>query len=331
MEVLLVKGRNPSLQRNVGASQAQGEWIYFIDDDSILDRFALRCIWDMMETETVVDVLGGPSVLRPVDGVFTRAVSVAMGSVFGLGPARGRYYPSGWIRRANENELILSNLAVRRLAWEKVGGFDERLYPNEENEWLGRVQQQGLATFYHPGMLVRRAPRTTLWALAQQVFFYGMSRVRHARIRLHSQPTWVFGVWVFLMTGLGLGLVSPWSVVARALLSHAIQVYCVLVLMAAIYGGQGRGKKMAQFPRVFLWLLVIFPCIHGMYLAGHLAGLLRLDFGARRKDTAFHVPELKRFVRPSPRLLVERRKVVHQLGEQFSATGAGGALQETPT
>ncbi len=46
LEILIINGYNPSLQRNKAAQIARGERLYFLDDDSIVskDIFFKNCI-----------------------------------------------------------------------------------------------------------------------------------------------------------------------------------------------------------------------------------------------------------------------------------------------
>ena len=35
LEIIIARGRQPSVQRNVALRAARGEWIYFLDDDAL--------------------------------------------------------------------------------------------------------------------------------------------------------------------------------------------------------------------------------------------------------------------------------------------------------
>src|SRR5213082_2623628 len=60
-----------------------------------------------------------------------------------LGPSRARYTPVGQQRATNEKEIILCNLVARREDVVNLGGFNEALYPNEENALMDQLQAGG--------------------------------------------------------------------------------------------------------------------------------------------------------------------------------------------
>ena len=41
-ELILVEGKNPSLQRNEGVKKAKGSVIYFLDDDSVANKASVK-------------------------------------------------------------------------------------------------------------------------------------------------------------------------------------------------------------------------------------------------------------------------------------------------
>ncbi len=160
-EILVVEGRSPSVQRNRAIEEAKGKICYLLDDDTELDALAvwraLECLLDARDPDLVC--AGGPMLTRPGASPFQQAVGAAMASVVGLGPARHRHYPYGPIREVTETSLLSANLAVDREAILRIGGFDPRLYPNEENELLKRVRSAGLKCVYHPLMTASRGRR----------------------------------------------------------------------------------------------------------------------------------------------------------------------------
>ena len=62
---------------------------------------------------------------------------------FAFGPSRARYAKVGDLRESSEKELILCNLAACRGPMLELGGFNELLYPNEENALMDELQKRG--------------------------------------------------------------------------------------------------------------------------------------------------------------------------------------------
>ena len=85
-----------------------------------------------------------------------------MGSQLAFFSSRARYAPVGKLRETSEKELILCNQLARRETVLRHGGFNEALYPNEENALMDDIQKHGGKLLYDPELLVYRRPRRTL-------------------------------------------------------------------------------------------------------------------------------------------------------------------------
>jgi hypothetical protein len=216
---------------------------------------------------------GGPSWTPPSDSPFQQAVGRMFGSLFGGGAIRARYASVGPERRAGQHELILCNLMMDRKAFLDLGGFDERLYPNEENDLIVRFQKAGGEAWYVPEAGVWRSQRPTLRLFLRQVFTYGRGRAEQTRVLPSSLspmapaaaafalylgllPVWVAAGWLALdRIGLGAVLLPG---MAHALLS----------LVASVRIGVQSGS-----PGTALRAFPLFALNHAGYGIGFLAGL----------------------------------------------------------
>lgn len=176
MEVMVAEGREPSRQRNLAAKAAAGDILYFLDDDSIAPPGLLREVAGRYE-DPKVSAVGGPILTPATDGFWRKGFGLALGSPFGGSSIRARYKRLGPEREATENDLILANLSFRRDVFLEAGGFNERLYPNEENELMNRLQAQGHTFLYAPDAYVHRSQRKDYAAFLRQVFTYGRGRM----------------------------------------------------------------------------------------------------------------------------------------------------------
>jgi hypothetical protein len=174
-EILIAEGSSPSRQRNAAAREAQGEIIYFLDDDSIVSPDCLSVCAGVM-ADPAVAVAGGPSLTPPTDSLLQQIFGSALSSLLGTGAVRNRYCARGSKRITTEKELILCNLAIKRSVFIDSGGFDERLYPNEENELLDRISSGGMILMHVPGMAIQRSQRRTVRLFVRQMFSYGRGR-----------------------------------------------------------------------------------------------------------------------------------------------------------
>jgi len=245
LEIIVARGKQPSVQRNAAMRAASGDLIYFLDDDSIPPPDNLRRAAGMF-ADPQVRMVGGPNIC-PDDAPFLEHVfALVHASWLAFGPSRARYSAVGAMRESGEKELILCNLIARRDAMLELGGFNEALYPNEENALMDELQKRGGKLIYDPGLIVHRRPRRTLKSFCRMLFNYGRGRAEQFRV----YPT----------PGSAANLVPP--------------LFCVYLAVALILGGFG----MAAEP----WRLLVWAplAIYGILLLAQTVALVPLGGAA---------------------------------------------------
>jgi len=167
----------------------------------------------------------------------------------------------GSIHRASEKELILCNLAIRRDVFKKSGGFNEILYPNEENELLNRIEGMGYQLIYHPGILAFRPRRESFRKILNAFFHYGRGRMEQIRVEGVWQSLPVLAPLAFFVYLLGLLFYHPW--------------FAFLPLI--LYLGMGFGSALGfAIRRKKYYLTVLLPWF---FLIAHLSYALGLLYG----------------------------------------------------
>lgn len=242
LEILVARGKQPSVQRNAGMKAAQFELIYFLDDDSVPRPENLHLAVSHFRNLDV-KIVGGPNLCPPEAPALEQVFALVLASWLAFGPSRARYAPVGEARAASEKELILCNLMARRQAMLDLGGFNEALYPNEENALMDELQKRGGKLIYDPNFSVQRRPRPTLKSFAKMAMTYGRGRAE--QFRLHPTP------------GSALNFVPP-----------LFCVYLALLLPAFVLLG-----KAVFIPLAFYVVLVL---LQGAVLAACGGGLLGL-------------------------------------------------------
>jgi len=181
LEIIVARGQQPSVQRNAALRAAQGDLIYFLDDDSAPEPSNLRRAVAHF-TDPSVQMVGGPTLCPPEAPPLEQIFARVLASWLAFGPSRARYAVVGQVRETSEKELILCNLLARRKAMLDLGGFNEALYPNEENALMDQLQKRGGKLIYDPQLLVHRRPRSSLKAFARMLLTYGRGRAEQFRL-----------------------------------------------------------------------------------------------------------------------------------------------------
>ena len=181
LEILLARGKQPSIQRNAAIKAASGELIYFLDDDSEPGAGNLKQALQHF-SQPNVEMVGGPNICPPDAPRIEKIFSLVLGSFLAFAASRARYARVGKARPASEKELILCNLMARRSSLIESGGFNEALYPNEENALMDDLQRRGGRLIYDPEMVVLRRPRSNLGAFARMLRTYGRGRAEQFRV-----------------------------------------------------------------------------------------------------------------------------------------------------
>ncbi len=213
------------MQRNAALREAKGEFIYFLDDDALPDPANLQRALAHFKDEHMV-MVGGPNVCPPDAPPMEQAFAATMGNKLAFGPSAARYSPMGAVRPSSEKELILCNLAARKAPLLELGGFDEALYPNEENALMDELQRRGGALIYDPSFVAQRRPRSTLKAFLKMLMTYGRGRAEQFRLHptLGSAPNFVPPAFVVYV--LVLSFLPAWC-------AWPLLAYAVIVLAAA--------------------------------------------------------------------------------------------------
>lgn len=221
-------------------------------------------------------MIGGPN-LCPADAPFLEQVfALVHASWLAFGPSRARYARVGRLRESSEKELILCNLAARRDAMLELGGFNELLYPNEENALMDDLQKRG-PLLYDPEMFVYRRPRRSLKSFVKMLLNYGRGRAEQFRLNptARSAPNFVPPLFCLYLLSLPLlWVLAHWA----ALIPLTFYVVALLVQAVVLLPQGGIAASLCAIPLMFL--------THVIYGAGFARGLFtRLKASPDRPKT----------------------------------------------
>ena len=254
LEILVARGRQPAVQRNTALRAATGELIYFLDDDAVAPPDNLRLALVHFK-DSRVQMVGGPNLCPSDAPCIEQVFAVVLASWLAFGPSRARYDSVGAARPSGEKELILCNMMARRDALLELGGFDEALYPNEENALMDDLQARGATLLYDPAFIVNRRPRPTLKAFCKMLFTYGRGRAEQFRLHptpgsaLNFVPPLFVAYLAAFLVALGIPFAGPAAVLARwSGLPLCLYLVTVVGQTVASIPGKGFFHSMLAMP-----------------------------------------------------------------------------------
>lgn len=261
-------GRIVSSGLNLAIRAARGATIVRMDAHT---EYASDYIWQCVRVQetTGADNVGGPWRARG-QGYLQKAIALAFQSRFSSGGAASHTLDY-------EGEVDSVYLGCwSKATLERLGGFDEELVRNQDDELNLRLTRAGGQIWQSPSVQSWYCPRASLGALFRQYAQYGYWKVRVIqKHRIPASPRHVVPP-VFVGVVLLLTLVAPVSQVIRWTWLSSIGLYLVANTMASLLTCLRPGRF--QF-------LPVMPLVFASYHLGYGYGFLRglIDFLLLRK------------------------------------------------
>lgn len=303
-EVFLALGKRPSLQRNLAAREAGGDILLFLDNDSVAAPDLLRRLADPFDDEKTA-VVGGPNLAPHDDDGLPRAFDALHSSPFYSGWTLKRWSAVGkGPGKAREGDLILCNLAFRKEVFLEMDGFDEALYPNEENDLMARIAKKGFNLVYVPEAAIFRSREGSKGEFLLKQIFYGSGRGRQMWRRTLSSSI----PYLLPLAGAGLALGALGGMTRERRRGRVGIGTAITALALGGYLGVG-GLWHRRFITRRLGLpFTAWTGVEGMAPIGHAAyglGLLRgiltghsLNDHSLRADGEVNIEKVKAFGKP---------------------------------
>ena len=223
----------------------------------------------------VADVVGPrvsfiPGSMSPV----AYAISTLQSSIFGTGGTPSRRELSGPVR---VEHAVMS--CYNRSVWERIGGYDEALYANEDFDFDYRATLAGATVMALPSPEFQLMARPTLRGLVAQRWRYGWWKaavIKKHPASLHLRQVLPVAALLALITLIGMLLFSSSYIIALVAVIYGYvgisSCAAMMALMPSVLSGSTPDGK-----NILLTVMLsplIFAIVHGVWSAGVLAGLV---------------------------------------------------------
>ena len=247
----------PSVARNLGAKQATGDWLAFIDADcEPASDWLIHCYRSICE-QGVVAVGGRVLVPQQAEGWVARTA----GELFNP-PGDGKSRDVTW--------LASGGLAVSTKVFRAVGGFNESLTTCEDCELSYRLIEHGRLVHNPAAELIHHGESRTLREIFAREAWRSSDNMRLAFSRPHDLRNWLSVLLPVVFSGLLIAGVVGLTVSLFTNMSLWYGVAAVLgslMLLPLITWYKTRGSLK---PKLFAGQLVILAT----YFLGRSVGLL---------------------------------------------------------
>jgi len=152
---------------NLAARQARGEYLVFLNNDTLPRRDWLRPLVEMQRALPAAGVVGAKLVDAAGNTLYTG--TYFQPAINAYADAR-RNYPAGSVDEPRECEVYCGcGILIKRELFDAVGGFDEHYFQGYEDfDLCLKVRERGLKVMYCPGSVVEHIENVSMKKLSRR-------------------------------------------------------------------------------------------------------------------------------------------------------------------
>lgn len=181
-------------KRNLGLAKAQGELVYFVDDDNLLDPEAIKKLVQVFKYWEDVGIAASVAESKFTNTVIDGGSKRWLFSGFQLG-----IFPK--TRHPYLVDEVANAFMVRKAVFHQVGGFDYQRFPMDmdEADLCLRARRAGWKVVYVPASVVYHpiVPRVPKFRRKKSAYYMGRNRVLFQEKHLPGEG---LGYYLWLVT-----------------------------------------------------------------------------------------------------------------------------------
>tara|TARA_B100000287_G_C20664222_1_gene791195 strand:- start:1858 stop:2937 length:1080 start_codon:yes stop_codon:yes gene_type:complete len=238
---------------NLALNRARGKIIIRVDGHTIIDKnYIYSCKKALKDSEA--SNVGGLMNAKS-DTILGQVIAIATSSKFGIGNAHFHYS-----QKSRYVDTVYMG-AWKREVFCDIGGFDEDLIRNQDDEFNFRLIQNGKKIWLDRSIKSTYYPRNSFYNLFKQYFQYGFYKLRVmqkrngiASLRHLVPPGFVFGIFFCVFLYLyGLSKIPLQIYLGAYFLSNSLSVLFIIIKKI---------KLKSMNIKLFLALLVQLPIVY---------------------------------------------------------------------
>ena len=272
----------PGVKRDLGAHQAKGNILAFIDDDTAPFKDWLKNADKLFLRKDDIVAAGGPGILPPNSNFWEKVFDAILVSFMGSGGYTYRFQKE---KERKTDDYPSMNLIIRKDVFQALSGFGNDYWPGEDSK-LGEKLRTVLQKYilYHPDLEVYHHRRTSPFGYFKQHWKYGFMR---GMFFSHGDKNSMRGVYllplllvVYLFVYLEL-LFAAYSLKqsdTKFYMGIPLAIYLLCVIFAAL-----KSFFKSYNPLLFVSVVIILPLTHIIYGIGFAAGYTSVLLKKREK------------------------------------------------
>jgi len=266
---------SPAVKRDIGAKEAKGEYVAFLDDDAYPEKDWLD-IAEKEFAEKKCAAVCGPAMTPKNSSFFQKASGLFFESTFGSGPTNHRDIPTK--ESFYVEDYITVNLIVNKKVFLEIGGFNNEFWPGEDTKFCLDLINAGHKIWYSNKLIVYHHRRKNLKAHLKQIGNYGKHRGYFAgKFEKTSFKVGYFAPFVFTFGNIGLFFFSIWKIGFLFLWSSLLLFYFCLISYDI-----GRLTKNRKLWITTIGITFLSHLYYGwMFFIGFLMGLFRIKLKSK--------------------------------------------------